>query len=138
MFKYFEHIDYTIMNGITKKSIFFVPNGHQGKLRSYHIIDAVTLNTSHKDGSHTFALLEHEELGEDDCIVVKLAANHKHLLLRREDDVEWRDSGSSIAYFIPAGNVIVGASYNGLDDLEDEGWDLTDAFYWTDEEINAK
>lgn len=132
-----EQEGFAIINNIDKRSIFWVPNGHGGKIRPYTLIDAVTVGNSKKT-AHTFALLEHDELGEDDCIVVMLPENHHAIMMIREDHTDWRESDSAVAYFIPASRIIVSSSYNGLDDLEDENWDLEGAQYWTDAEINDK
>lgn len=135
---------YAIMNGINKNSRIFVPNGIEGKIRGYHIIDAVTIGNAqtHK----TFAMLEHDELGEDDCIVVRLPDNGKMFIMIREDHKEWEDTGSEVAYFINASRIEVKESYNGLDDLEDLGYELYDdkgnalsnVQFWTEEEINDR
>lgn len=138
--------DYVVMNGIDDKSLIFVPNGNQGALRRYHIIDAVTIGKGDKQNFVTFILLEHDQLGEEDCVIVRLPQNGNLTLMLKENHANWRDTESPIAYFINSTLIEVEQSYNGLDDLEDEGWelkdekgvDLPDVQYWSYREINDK
>lgn len=138
--------DYAIMNGIDKSSLIFVPNGPEGVLRRYHIIDAVTIGRGDKENFKTFVLLEHDQYGEDDCVIAQLPKNGGLTMMIKENRANWRDTESSVAYFINASWIEVEQSYNGLDDLEDTGWklhdekgkDLPDVQYWAEEEINDK
>lgn len=147
MFKLVDkNTGYAIMNGITKKSLIFVPNGNCGVLRRYHIIDAVTIGKGDKQNFKTFILLEHDEMGEEDCVIVQLPKNGGLTMMIKENHANWRNTESEIAYFIHSSSIEVEQSYNGLDDLEDEGWELRDkngedfpdVHYWTEEEINDK
>lgn len=137
--------EFAVMNGINKKSRLYVPRKGNGLLASYTIIDAVTIGKS-KDHYMTFALLEHEELGEEDMIIVRLPNNGKLMMVIREDHSEWGTSESAVAYLIPVSRIVVDECYNGFDDLEDAGWNLwdenenclPDVQFWTEEEINDK
>lgn len=127
--------DYAVMNGIDKKTCIYLPNGNEGRIRPYTVIDAVTIGNT-KEDTKTFVLLEHEELGEEDMVIAQLPANGKLWVMFREDHKDV--CSDQHCRFINASRIVVGACYNGFDDLEDEGWDLTDAQYWTEEEINDK
>lgn len=127
--------EFVVMNGIDKKTRIYLPNGHEGRIRPYTVIDAMTLGDT-KESAKTFVLLEHEELGEEDMVIAQLPNNGKLWVMFQEDHKDVCDGLS--CRFINASRIIIGACYNGFDDLEDEGWDLSDAQYWTEDEINDK
>lgn len=138
-----EENEFVVMNGIDKKTRVYLPNGPDGRIRPYTVIDALTLGKN-KDEAKTFVLLEHEELGEDDMVIAALPNNGKLWVMFQEDH---KDVCNGLhCCFINATRIVVGSCYNGFDDLEDEGWklydekgkDLPDVQYWAEEEINDK
>lgn len=126
---------YAVMNGIDKNTRIYLPNGNEGRLNPYTVIEAVTIGNT-RETAKTFVLLEHEELGEEDMVIARLPQNGKLWVMFKEDH---KDVCNGIhCRFINASLIEVGACYNGFDDLEDAGWDLSDAQYWTNGEINDK
>lgn len=126
----------TVSNGITKRSRIIVPNGNGGLLRPYTVIDAITFPDIEQTHGLTFVLLEHETLGEDDMIIARLPQKGRLCMVIREDRQEWGNSQSEVAYLIHSSQIVCPESYNGLDDLEDLGYNLEEGMVWDEKEIN--